>query len=75
MQGTLDLVVKWAVEEGLNISPHKTIVFPFTNRRKVEDIGPLTLHGKDLKMLGEVKYLGVILDSKLYWNQHMQKII
>ena len=26
-------------------------------------------------MLHEVKYLGVILDSKVYWNQHLQKII
>jgi hypothetical protein len=26
-------------------------------------------------MLGEVKHLGVILDSKLNWNQHLQKII
>jgi hypothetical protein len=63
----LDVVVKWAV------SPHKTTIVPFTNRRKVEDLRPLTLHGKELKMLGEVKYLGVILDSKLNWNQHLQK--
>jgi hypothetical protein len=26
-------------------------------------------------MLGEVKYLGVILESELNWNQHSQKII
>jgi hypothetical protein len=67
--------VKWAVEEGLYISPHKTAIVPFTNRRNIEDLRPLTLHGKELKMLGEVKYLGVILDSKLNWNQHLQKII
>jgi hypothetical protein len=69
------VVVKWAVKEGVNISPHKTNIVPFTNRRQIEDLGPLTLHSKELKMLGEVKYLGVILDSKLNWNQHLQKII
>jgi hypothetical protein len=58
-----------------NISPHKTAIVPFTNGRKIEGLGPLTLHGKELKMLGEVKYLGVISDSKLNWNQHLQKII
>ena len=74
-QEALNVVVKWAVSEGLNISPHKTDIVPFTNRRKTEDLGPLILHGKELKMLGEFKYLGVILDSKLNWNQHLQKII
>jgi hypothetical protein len=48
MQGALNVVVKWAVKEGLNISPHKTAIVPFTNRRRIEDLGPLTLHGKEL---------------------------
>jgi hypothetical protein len=69
------MVAKWAVKEGLNISPHKTAIVPFTNKRKLEGLGPLKLHGKELKMLDEVKYLGVTLDSKLNWNQHLQKII
>ena len=34
MQEALNMVVKWAVKEGLNISPHKTARVPFTNRRK-----------------------------------------
>jgi hypothetical protein len=74
-QDVLNVVVKWAVKEGLNISPHKTAIVPFTNRRKIEDLGLLILHGKELKMLGEVKCLGVILDSRLTWNQHLQKIV
>jgi hypothetical protein len=34
VQRALDVVVKWAVKEGLNISPHKTNIVPFTNRRE-----------------------------------------
>jgi len=65
MQNALNVVAKWAVKEGLNIRPHKTAMVPFTNRRKTEGLGPLKLHGKELKMLDEVKYLGVALDSRL----------
>ena len=60
------MVVKWAVSESLNISPQKTAIVPFTNRRKIEDLGPLILHGKELKMLGEVKYLGGDFRLKTY---------
>ena len=53
MQKVLNVVAKWAIKEGLNISPHKSAMVPFTNRRKIESLGPLKLHGKDLKMLDE----------------------
>jgi hypothetical protein len=58
MQEALNVVVKWAVKEGKNISPHKTTIVPFPNRRKTEGLGPLILHGKELEMLDEAKYLG-----------------
>jgi len=75
MQEALNVVVKWAVKEVLNISPHKTAIVPFTNRRNTEGLGPLTLCGEKFAVLDRVKYLGVILDSKLTWNQHLQKIV
>jgi hypothetical protein len=53
MQSALNVVVKWAVKEGRNISPYKTTIVPFTNRRNVEGLGPPTLHGKEIKMLGK----------------------
>jgi hypothetical protein len=65
MQKALNVVAKWAVKEGLNISPHKTAMALFTNRRKIDGLGPIKLHGKNLKILDEVKYLGVTLDSRL----------
>jgi hypothetical protein len=74
MQSALNMIAEWAVKEGLKISPHKTAIVPFTNRRKTEGLRPLKLHGKELKMLDEVKYL-VILDSRLTWNQYLQKTI
>jgi hypothetical protein len=74
MQVALGMVDNWTVKEGLSISPQKTAVVPFTNRRKLEGLGPLLLRGKPLQMQEEVKYLGFTLDSKLGWNLHLQKI-
>jgi len=74
MQEALNMVVKWAVKEGLNISPHKTAILPFTKRRNTERLGPVTHYSRELTVLDRVKYLGVTLDSKLNWNQHLQKI-
>jgi hypothetical protein len=75
MQAALNVVVKWTTKGGLSISPQKTVVVPFTNKRNVEDLGPLTLLGRQLQLLGGVKYLQVFLDSKLNWNQHVQNVI
>jgi hypothetical protein len=38
MQKSLNVVGKWAVKEGLKISPHKTAIVPFTNRRILEGL-------------------------------------
>jgi hypothetical protein len=75
MQAALNEVVNWGTKEGLSISPQKTVVIPFTNKRKIEGLGPLTLPGRQLQLLDGVKYLGVFLDSRLDWNQHLQKVI
>jgi hypothetical protein len=73
MQQALNVVIKWAAKEGLNIGPQKTAIVSFTKRKKTEGLGPLYLHGKELAMLDKVKYLGITLDSKRNWNQHLQK--
>jgi hypothetical protein len=68
-------VVDWATKEGLSISPQKTAVVAFTNKRKIEGLGPLTFFGRQLQLLDGVKYLGVFLDSKINWDQHLLNVI
>jgi hypothetical protein len=70
MKATLNEVVKWTTKE-----IQKTVVVPFTNKRNTDGLGPLTLLGKHLQLMGEVKYLGVFLDSNLIWNQHVQNVL
>jgi hypothetical protein len=65
MQAALNEVVKWTTKEGLSISPQKTVVVPFTNKRNIEGLGPLILLGRQLQLMDGVKYLGVFLDCKL----------
>jgi hypothetical protein len=74
MQAALNEVVKWTTKGGLSFRPQKTVVVPFTNKRNTEALGPLILLGKQLQLMGGVKYLRVFLDSKLNWNQHLQNV-
>jgi hypothetical protein len=74
MQSALTLVRNWCLAEGLNVNPNKTIVVPFTKRRKVNLISP-TVNGTTIAFSKEVRYLGVILDQRLNWNSHLERTI
>jgi ribonuclease HI len=75
MQRALKIVESWCIQEKLSVNPDKTALVPFTKRRKLEGLKSPTFFGTQLQQTGEVKYLGLILDSKLTWNPHLQKII
>ena len=70
--------VQWAfhtVEElcerlGLSVNPNKTGLVAFTRRKLPSFFGP-RLYGTTLHRSTSVKYLGVILDSRLNWRKHV----
>jgi Reverse transcriptase (RNA-dependent DNA polymerase) len=71
MQRALNLVQKWCEEVGLSVNPNKTTVVLFTQNRNLDGYKKPTLFGREIELQNQVKYLGVILDSKLNWISHI----
>ena len=74
MQSALNHTLKWCRKEGLNINPSKTIIIPFTRKRKYT-ISKLQFGGIEIKTSTETKFLGVIFDQKLNWHVHIEQTI
>ena len=73
-QKSINTINKWCKNNGLNISSLKTKVIIFTWGRKWELPSSLHLDGKPLKLDKATKFLGVHLDSKLNFNEHIKHI-
>ena len=71
---TMEKVKSWADENGLIISENKSIACTFTRKRtqlpSVIKLGPYEIPHKTT-----VKYLGISLDKKLLWKDHINQII
>ena len=74
MQKALGKVERWCRTHSLSVNPDKTEVVAFTNRRNV-DLRGLTFYGRELEPSKSVKYLGVTLDYRLNWKQHVSEVV
>ena len=68
MQWAILIVETWCNEVGLSVNPEKTGIVAFTTKRKLLGSFESQFFGVKLSLLGLVKYLGVILDSRLTWR-------
>ena len=71
-QKSLRTINDWCAENGLTLSTLKTHSVMFTWRRKWEFSKPLKVNDTEIEMKSSTKFLGVTLDSKLSWNQHIE---
>jgi hypothetical protein len=71
IQWALGTVEEWCGELGLSVNPDKTGLVVFTRKRKLPGFFQLCLFGRVLQCSRSVKYLGVILDSRLTWREHV----
>ena len=74
MNQTLKKTEPWLLKYGLTISPSKSTAVMFTNKTKWTK-HPVKIGGETIPFKNEVKYLGVILDSKLTGKSHVENNI
>jgi len=72
MQRVLRGIEKWCDERQLSVNPSKTELILFTRKLKIEGFQSITFYGKTLALSNQVKYLEVLLDSKLSWKHHVE---
>ncbi|GFY06068.1 putative 115 kDa protein in type-1 retrotransposable element R1DM [Trichonephila clavipes] len=70
-QLTLDFGSTWTKNFKLEFNAAKSKVMFLEKREKNALTGNLTLNGFSLDCVKELKYLGVVLDSKFCWKQHV----
>jgi ribonuclease HI len=73
MQKALDRTLSWGRRNGLSFNPTKTTTVLFTrSRRKVKE-PDLWMEGKKLEYSDEMKYLGVTVQKRMSWANHVNE--
>jgi hypothetical protein len=75
MQGAHYTVENWCDEVGLSVNPDKTDLVVFMKKRKLDGFFEPLLFGVTLHRSESVRYLGVTLDSRLTWQEHVNKVM
>lgn len=75
LQEDLNRAAKWVDDNFMSLNVNKCKSVCFSRKKSKVDLSKLTLKGQPLLVESEYKYLGVILDSKLDWDQQVSKVV
>ena len=74
LKDDIDKLQKWEADWLMEFNPDNCDIFRTTNRRNKKVVSCYSIHGKAPKEATCAKYLGVTIDRKLTWNDHIDKI-
>jgi Reverse transcriptase (RNA-dependent DNA polymerase) len=74
MNSELYKLNEWLKLNKLILNNEKT-VYMIINNKKVETDETIKMDGKNIMKVDQVKYLGIILDNKLNFNEHFENVV
>ena len=75
LQVLANRLLKWASENGMIIHPGKTKVMVFSPKLFIGPAPNITMNDRSLEIVKSHKVLGTIIDDKLSWKAHTDKVI
>lgn len=73
LQNTINRLEQWTRTKGMIFSSEKTVAVKFEKRRKGNE-PQLTLRGSVIEIKESTSYLGLILDKRLNWRNHVEHL-
>ncbi|KAK2706149.1 hypothetical protein QYM36_016247 [Artemia franciscana] len=68
-------IEQWAAEKEIIPPEEKTTMMMFTSEKRQAPDPDIFLNGLKIRCTESVRYLGVLLDSQLNWEKHIEKLI
>ncbi|KAK7583226.1 hypothetical protein V3481_012568 [Fusarium oxysporum f. sp. vasinfectum] len=73
IQAIIDKALDWEKRSGATFEAEKTAIIHFTRYTGRVDSEPFTIKGEKVSPKDQVKVLGVVMDSRLHYKQHMAR--
>ena len=73
IQAIIDKACDWEKRSGATFEAEKTAIIHFTRYTGRVDVEPFTIKGEEVRPKEQVKVLGVIMDSRLHYKQHIAR--
>ena len=72
LQLATNQISKWTGETGFRLSPEKTVAVHFHRKRGVQQEPQINLNNTAIKFQPKAKFLGMMLDQRLYFGDHIE---